>query len=156
MTSCGSAQLMGKAQAQEALNDFQNAEISYRNIISLWPDTSVAKSAAERLAFLEQPSTRQFYDWFVKQEPPKPRQPATIPDVPGVIPSSSPFSVTPPESSAVPNPTDGANSDFGDVTSGLESTGTSPDNPTNEAVETTGTAAAEESGTTAAAGTEEP
>jgi len=60
--------LLGLAQANEALNDFDAAEQCYNKVISNWPDTAVAESAQSRLTFIKQPSTREFYDWFVKQE----------------------------------------------------------------------------------------
>ena len=89
--------LMGLAQANEALNDFSAAESNYQTIIERWPDTSVATSAGERIALLKQASTQEFYDWFLKQQPPKPQQPAASP---GVGPSGNdPFSVTPPRKS---------------------------------------------------------
>lgn len=60
---------MGLAQSYEALNDFHNAATQYESLIKSWPDSSLAKSAQERLASLQDPSTKKFYDWFCKQEP---------------------------------------------------------------------------------------
>ena len=116
--------LLGLAQANEALKDFAAAESNYQNIISRWPESTVAESASDRLAFLTKSDSQEFYDWFLAQDPPAPQQPAAIP---GLGTPGAPL--TPPGSSNVPNPS-GAVLDFGDVTSGLtapESSDTSVD-----------------------------
>ena len=119
--------LQGVAQANEALNQPAEAEGTYQQIIDKWPDTAVAKSAAKRLAFLQRPSTGEFYDWFVRQEPVPPPLTSGIPGQslldelpnspglslpnaddltrPGGTPSDgtlTPFSVVAPESSTQP------------------------------------------------------
>lgn len=60
--------LLGLAQANEALNKFDAAEDCYEQVISGWPDASIAGEAKARLAFLKRPSTQEFYEWFVNQE----------------------------------------------------------------------------------------
>ena len=60
--------LLGLAQANEALNEFDAAGECYEQVISDWPDAAIANDARARLAFLRDPSTQQFYDWFMKQE----------------------------------------------------------------------------------------
>ena len=62
--------LQGLAQANEALNQLADAEDNYQQIIDKWPGTALARTAGKRLAFLQRPSTREFYDWFVRQKPP--------------------------------------------------------------------------------------
>ena len=109
--------LMGLAQANEAIDDFAAAEASYQSIIDRWPDSAVAKSAADRLAFLQQNSTREFYDWFLKQDPPEPQLPATGPATPQ---SSDPFSIGPPQSSDATAAPDGAASGFEDFKAGID------------------------------------
>ncbi len=126
--------LMGLAQASEALKDFEAAKASYKRIIDQWPSTSVAKSAAGRLAFLKQPSTEAFYDWFLAQDPPAPQQPAAIPGM--GIPGGG---LTPPGTSDVPNPS-GATLDLSDVASGLEAPESSNTAPIEDSL---GTAADE-------------
>ena len=121
--------LLGLAQANEALKEYAAAESNYQDIIDRWPSSQASESAQARLGFLQQPSTREFYDWFLAQDPPAPQQPAAIPGmgVPGA-------GLTPPGSSDLPNPS-GAVIDFGDVTSGLEAPEKSDSTPIGEALE---------------------
>ncbi|MEM7313908.1 MAG: hypothetical protein AAF497_12225 [Planctomycetota bacterium] len=67
--------LLGIAQSNEALNNFEAAESAYDRVISGWPNSSIAKSSAKRLAFLKKPSTKEFYDWFMQQKPVVPQIP---------------------------------------------------------------------------------
>ena len=65
--------LMGLAQAHEGLNELPEAEAVYSQVISQWPESSIAKLASDRLAVVTDPETQQFYDWFMEQkiEPPE-------------------------------------------------------------------------------------
>ena len=127
--------LQGLAQANEALNQLADAEGTYQQIIDKWPGTAVAKAASERLAFLQRPSTGQFYDWFMRQKPIPPSLPTGTPGQPPLdaLPTSpnlslpnpddltrpgetiAPFSVVAPESSSQPVDNE---SDATDVSSG--------------------------------------
>lgn len=86
--------LIGLAQTQEALNDFDGAQESYDRVIKDWPDGTASKIAEERLAFLKRPSTGEFYDWFFQQSvetpPPVPPLGGNIkkPSVYGDLPSN--------------------------------------------------------------------
>lgn len=121
--------LLGLAQANEAMKDFSAAESNYQNILSEWPDSTIAESASSRLAFLQQPSTKEFYDWFLAQDPPAPQQPAAIP---GMGMPGAPL--TPPGSTGLPNPS-GEVVNFGDVTLGLDAPEESDTTPIGEALE---------------------
>ncbi len=68
---------MGLAQVYESLNDFDNAKKEYETVINKWGSTSLAEEAADRLALVNMPSTKEFYDWFLQQ---KPRTPPAAPD----------------------------------------------------------------------------
>lgn len=119
--------LQGLAQANEALNQPADAEGIYQEIIDKWPETTLARTAAKRLAFLQRPSTAEFYDWFMRQKPiPPPLSSGTpgqppldqLPNSPSLsLPNSedltrpggtppggniAPFSVVAPESSSQP------------------------------------------------------
>ncbi len=61
--------LLGLAQTQEALNEFDTAFETYEKLIKTWPESSLAETSRERLAFLNNPSTKEFYDWFMAQQP---------------------------------------------------------------------------------------
>ncbi len=114
--------LQGLAQTNEALNKITDAEQNYQQIIDKWPDSAAAKLAADRLAFLQRPSTVEFYDWFMQQ---KPVPPPMTSNTPGQMPTNqlrdspslslpdpddltrpggtvAPFSVEPPETSLQP------------------------------------------------------
>ncbi len=61
--------LLGLAQAQEALNEFDDAVATYEKVVTRWPDSSLAQTSKERIAFLNHPDTTAFYNWFMEQQP---------------------------------------------------------------------------------------
>ena len=62
---------LGMAQCYESLNNVEGAEKEYTTIQEKWPDSSLGKITASRIAFLNKPSTREFLDWFEDQTPPE-------------------------------------------------------------------------------------
>ena len=84
--------LIGLAQSQESLNEFEDAAGSYKKLIKSYPESPLADSAKEYLAQLEKPSTKEFYDWFFAQNP-VPRGPGGNPLAPvggmGIKPPSA-------------------------------------------------------------------
>jgi len=62
--------IFGIAQSHEALEEYDDATKTYQRVADQWPATAIAEVAAERMDFLNLPSTREFYSWFVKQPPP--------------------------------------------------------------------------------------
>jgi len=74
----------GLARAHEALGTLEEARKEYSSIAEQWPDSPFAAPATERAKDLEQTSTKNFYDWFAKYEPP--RQLSKEPGIPGVRP----------------------------------------------------------------------
>ena len=67
--------LLGMAQAQEALSDFDEAAETYNNFLEKWPEGALAEVAQDRLRLLENPSTQEFYVWLLEQKPRIPVQP---------------------------------------------------------------------------------
>jgi len=71
--------LWGLARAYEALSgtrqgqgELENAIKVYQELVDRWPDGPYAELARRRIAFLNKPENRQFYDMFAAYEPPKP------------------------------------------------------------------------------------
>lgn len=71
--------LWGLARAYEALSgtrqgqgELENAIKIYQELVDRWPDGPYAEQARHRIAFLNKPENRQFYDMFAAYEPPKP------------------------------------------------------------------------------------
>jgi len=62
--------IFGIAQSHEALEEYDDATKTYQRVADQWPATAIAEAATERMDFLNLPSTREFYSWFVKQSPP--------------------------------------------------------------------------------------
>ena len=62
--------LMGLGQAHEGLNDLAKAKEQYQQIVDKWPDSSIAKEAKSHLDRLNDPKSKEFYDWFFAQTPP--------------------------------------------------------------------------------------
>lgn len=59
----------GLGEALESQNDLSKAQAQYEAVVANWPDGAYSTQAKQRLADLEKASTKQFYDWFAKQEP---------------------------------------------------------------------------------------
>ncbi len=90
--------LMGFAQASESLGEFDDAKQAYEEVVTAWPSLSIAEDARDRLEFLSQSSTEEFYQWFVEQEiqlppPIRPRTDGQIerPSVYGDLPKDDDF-----------------------------------------------------------------
>ncbi|HTU27514.1 MAG TPA: hypothetical protein VMF30_19045 [Pirellulales bacterium] len=124
----------GLAQAHECLGQITHAEEEYEAIVNKWPGTPVAKAAEKRAKDLKRPETRQFYDWFAKQDIGKRITPGS--NQPGL---KSPFNLNMlpdmPEGSSTP-PADGAapgSADASDPLKGLTVTVTPGDKPASDA-----------------------
>lgn len=77
--------MFGLARAQETQGDLEQARENYQNVVDQWPDGPYTQVASQRLAQLDTPAAKQFYDKFAKFDP----QPAfqDEPGVPGERPS---------------------------------------------------------------------
>jgi hypothetical protein len=51
-----------------------------------YPDSSMSDAARAHINRLDQPATKEFYDWFAKQDP-RPPAAENLPGVPGLKPS---------------------------------------------------------------------
>lgn len=71
--------LFGLGRAHESLNDLDRARADYEKLLKDYPSGSLAASAKNRLQTLSKQSTKEFYDWFAKQDP----QPLSIQREPG-------------------------------------------------------------------------
>ncbi|MGD9646871.1 MAG: hypothetical protein AB7U73_14240 [Pirellulales bacterium] len=73
--------LLGLARAAESLNDLPRAREAYQQLADTnrWPQAFYASEAQARLDALSRDSTKEFYDWFAKQEP----RPALSPSLDG-------------------------------------------------------------------------
>jgi hypothetical protein len=111
--------LLGLARAAESLNDLPRAREAYQQLADTnrWPQAFYSKEAQIRLDALTRNSTKEFYDWFAKQEPRPALSPAgdgaslfqesTLPSEPASSPmSTAPFNTAPaataPPSDAAP------------------------------------------------------
>jgi hypothetical protein len=75
----------GLARAREALGEkLAVARKEYESIATNWPDSPFAAAATARAKDLERLDTKNFYDWFVRYEPPRPM--AREPGQPGARP----------------------------------------------------------------------
>jgi hypothetical protein len=74
----------GLARAHEALGELEKAREEYQSVIDKWPDCAYAGDAKTRAKDLDRQTTKSFYDWFVRYEPP--RAMANEPGRPGVKP----------------------------------------------------------------------
>ncbi len=73
--------LFALARCQESTSDgnLDSAIQSYQELLKLYPDTVYKSFAERRIEELKTPAVKDFYAWFVKQNPnptPKPKQPA--------------------------------------------------------------------------------
>lgn len=71
--------LYGLGRGHESLatlEDLTKARDDYKKLLQGWPEGVYAVAAKERLADLERNSTKEFYDWFAKHEPPKVASPS--------------------------------------------------------------------------------
>lgn len=75
----------GLARAEEALGELEPARTTYRSLAERWPEGPFAAAAESRANDLERQSTKVFYDWLAKYEPPPPL--SNEPGTPGIGPS---------------------------------------------------------------------
>jgi hypothetical protein len=61
----------GLGEVFESQNELDKARSQYEDVVTNWPDGAFSAQAKQRLADLDKPATKQFYDWFAKQEPRK-------------------------------------------------------------------------------------
>lgn len=88
--------LYGLGQAHESLNDLSNAKEKYQQIVDQWPDSAIAKQAKEQIAALEDPASKEFYNWFFAQKPPEPKDDAGL-NMPSMsLPTSPDFAMPDP------------------------------------------------------------
>ncbi len=74
----------GLARAHEAAGELEKARSEYRSLAQKWPDSPFAATSEARAKDLETQSTKQFYDWLAKYEPP--RSLSQEPGTPGARP----------------------------------------------------------------------
>jgi tetratricopeptide (TPR) repeat protein len=120
--------LFGAGRAHESLGDLDKARTDYQNLVKDYPDSGLVESARIHLSQLSQPATKEFYDWFAKQDP---RPPAADkePGIPGVKPSfdfSEPLS---PDGVKLPSALDGAPSSGPQMPADRPADSTAPDKP---------------------------
>jgi len=63
--------LFGLARAHESQGDIEKAREEYTDIAARWPGGPFEVTAQQRAKDLGRRDTKQFYDWFAKQEPAK-------------------------------------------------------------------------------------
>jgi tetratricopeptide (TPR) repeat protein len=78
--------LYGLARSHESMGDLDRARGDYERLIKEYPEGSLTDAAKTHLNRIDQPTTKQFYDWFAKQEP-RPPAAENLPGVPGLKPS---------------------------------------------------------------------
>lgn len=79
----------GLAQTYEARNNLEDAEKSFGEIASRWPETMIGKESQRRLEQLKDESIKEFYAWFFEQEPR--RRQASLPQSPSLPSTPSPI-----------------------------------------------------------------
>ncbi|HEX4146015.1 MAG TPA: hypothetical protein VHY91_21115 [Pirellulales bacterium] len=79
----------GLARVHECLGEIKKAADEYQAIAAKWPGTAVASAAEQRAKDLKAMPTREFYDWFAKQDIGKGR----ISPRPGMPGLKSPFNL---------------------------------------------------------------
>lgn len=68
--------LWSMGQAAEGLNELDQAKNHFQKIVEDWPESKIAERAQKRLTKLNDPATKDFYDWYFAQTPPKPPAPS--------------------------------------------------------------------------------
>ena len=125
--------LYGLGQAHESLNDLTNAKEKYQQIVDQWPDSAIAKQAKEQIEKLNDPSAKEFYDWFFAQTPPAPQGDAGL-NMPSMsLPSSPDFAMPDPNLLPVEeDATDADDAGQGGTTEDASAAGTSADEASAE------------------------
>lgn len=106
----------GLAKAHESLGSLDDARRGYEAMLNDQPDGALSAFAAERIAALGRPKTREWYDWFAQQKPAPPAAGGTDapipPPTPGAAaepaPVTDPAAPAEPPAPAEPGPTAGA------------------------------------------------
>ncbi|HEY2827323.1 MAG TPA: tetratricopeptide repeat protein [Pirellulales bacterium] len=78
--------LYGLARAHESMGDLDRARDDFQRLLKEYPEGSLADAARSHVRRLNQPATKEFYDWFAKQDP-RPPAAENLPGVPGLKPS---------------------------------------------------------------------
>ncbi len=60
---------LGLARTYESLPNLEKAQQEYKRLVEKWPNGAYTLRAKERIEDLSQKSTKDFYDWFVANEP---------------------------------------------------------------------------------------
>jgi hypothetical protein len=94
--------LYGIGRAHESLGDLDRAQSDFQQLLKDYPDSLLADAAQTHINRLKQPSIKEFYDWFAKQEP-QPPAADKEPGTPGVKPG---FNLDEPESVPPSSPGD--------------------------------------------------
>ena len=100
----------GLARAHECLGELKQAEEEYGRLVAKWPGTPLASAAEARSKDLQRHETKEFYDWFAKQDIRKRVQSGPGPGTPGF---RAPF-------------------DFGTLPGSSSDTGGSPASPSDD------------------------
>ncbi|MBX3415083.1 MAG: tetratricopeptide repeat protein [Pirellulales bacterium] len=66
--------LLGLARASESLNQLDIARDAYNRLLKDYPNSAYSDEATQRLADLDRPATKAFYDWFALQDPKPPQE----------------------------------------------------------------------------------
>src|SRR5262249_54017190 len=59
--------LYGLGRAHESMGELERARADYKRLIDEYPDSALVAVARTHLAQLNEPSVKEFYDWFAKQ-----------------------------------------------------------------------------------------
>jgi hypothetical protein len=71
--------LHGMARANESMGELERARRDYERLIKDFPNSALKDDAQRHLTKLNEQSTKQFYDWFAKQDP----APTSMDQLPG-------------------------------------------------------------------------
>ncbi len=77
--------MYGIGRAHEAMGDLDRARTDYERLVKEYPDSALTDPARTHLARLNTTATKEFYDWFAKQDP-RPPAPEKEPGTPGQKP----------------------------------------------------------------------
>jgi hypothetical protein len=80
----GQRSQFGLGQVNEAQGDLEAARKCYEAVIRDAGETTLAKSAQERLDLLARPDVDKWYGWFSRQKPTPPAKPGTMGGLPGL------------------------------------------------------------------------
>lgn len=118
--------IWGLGQAYEGLNDLGKAKTQYQKLVEKFPEAPLSKRAEQRVVSLDDPATKEFYDWFFTQNPADKLTTGDVKMPSMKLPGSPDFSV--PDPNLMP-----ADDNADDTTS--ESSAPAPDLPSAPAAE---------------------